>query len=219
MRSVRLDIPEDLVITLVEQLSPAGKQAVLQMLVPEFSETDELDALEDAFFDDEDFDEDFLWEVETFGDEVGMDRRYLLAAETFHYSYANYDGHLGIGNVRFDELMPNDVDILDLAEEEGWDDSRLADALEIDKELVPGARRSYRRAIAIVDAPTPAESFRRGVGFSIEDAVENGLTDEQEIEDLVTQICYRAADLAYLLNLRRERLSDYSEELRQIRSG
>ena len=67
-----------------------------------------------------------------------------------------------------------------------------------------------------MDAPTPAESFRRGVRFSIQDAVEEGLTgDEREIERLVTQICYRAADLAYLLDLEQRRLSDYSEELRE----
>ena len=219
MRSVRLDIPENVLIALVEQLSPAGKQAVLQMLVPELGEMDELDDLGDAFFDDEVFDEDLLWETVTSLDEVGMDRRYLLAAETFHYSYANYDDHLGIGNVRFDELMPNDVDILELAEEEGWDDSHLADALETNEELVPRVRRSYQRAKAVIDAPTPAESFRRGVGFSIEDAIEKGLTGKQEIQDLIMQICYRAADLAYLLNLRQERLSDYSEELRQMQSG
>ena len=75
-------------------------------------------------------------------------------------------------------------------------------------------RRSYQRAKAIVDAPTPAESFRRGARFSIQDAVEEGLSDERQIEDLVTQICYRAADLAYLLNMGQERLSDYSAALR-----
>ena len=56
MRSVRLDIPENVLIALVEQLSPAGKQAVLQMLVPELGEMDELDDRGDAFFDDEVFD-------------------------------------------------------------------------------------------------------------------------------------------------------------------
>jgi hypothetical protein len=215
MRSVRLDIPETLVVALVEQLSPAGKQAVLQILVPEFAEMDELDNL-DALFDDEDYDEDLFWEEEEISlDEAGMDRRYLLAAETFHYSYANYGAHLGIGNIRFDALMPDDVDTLELAEEEDWDDSDLADALEVDEELAPRMRRSYQRAKAIIDAPTPAESFRRGVRFSIEDAIEDGLASDQDIEDLVTQVCYRAADLAYLLNSRLERLSDYSEELRE----
>ncbi|HID86529.1 MAG TPA: hypothetical protein EYP55_04015 [Anaerolineae bacterium] len=143
-----------------------------------------------------------------------MNRKQLLAAETFHYSYAHYADHLG-GNIRFDKWMPRDVDTLERAEREGWDDTRLARALEVPEDRVEFWRESYRRAKDIVDAPTPAESFRRGVRYSIRDAVEEGLTDEKAIEQLVTQICYRAADLAYLLDLTDERLSDYSEELRE----
>jgi len=144
-----------------------------------------------------------------------MNRKQLLAAETFHYSYANYANHLGIGNIRFDKWMPRDVTTLERAEREGWDDTRLAQALDIEEDHVKFWRESYRRAKHIVDAPTPAEAFRRGVRYSIQDAVEEGLTDEGAIERLVTQICYRAADLAYLLDLEREPLSDYSRELRK----
>jgi hypothetical protein len=144
-----------------------------------------------------------------------MNRKQLLAAETFHYSYANYANHLGIGNIRFDKLMPDDVDTLERAEREGWDDARLAQALEVSEDRVEFWRESYRRAKDIIDAPTPAESFRRGVRYSIQDAVEKGLMDEGAIERLVTQICYRAADLAYLLDLEGEMLSDYSKELRK----
>jgi hypothetical protein len=143
-----------------------------------------------------------------------MNRKQLLAAETFHYSYVNYADRLG-GNIRFDKWMPDDVDSLERAEREGWDDSRLVQALEVSEDRVEFWRESYRRAKKIVDAPTPAESFRRGVRYSIQDAVEEGLTGERQIEELVTQICYRAADLAYLLDLEQRRLSDYSEELRQ----
>lgn len=144
-----------------------------------------------------------------------MNRKQLLTAETFSYSYANFANHLGIGNIRFDKLMPDDVDTLERAEREGWDDARLARALEVNEENVEFWRVSYQRAKDIVDAPTPAEAFRRGVRYSIQDAVEEGLKGEREIERLVTQICYRAADLAYLLDLERERLSDYSSELRK----
>jgi hypothetical protein len=35
-------------------------------------------------------------------EEPAMDRIHLLAAEIFGYSYANYEDHLGIGNIRFD---------------------------------------------------------------------------------------------------------------------
>jgi len=213
MASVRLEIPETQVVALVRQLSPGAKEAVLQMLIPELAELDALDDLEAFMGYDEAFE---LWgDADTWDEEGGMDRQQLLAAETFHYSYANYDNHLGIGNIRFDELMPDDVDTLERAEQGGWDDTRLAEALEIEEEHVARWRRSYQRAKAIVDAPSPAESFRRGVYFSVEDAVEKGLSDGQAIKDLVVQICYRAADLAYLLDMRGERLSKYSSDLRK----
>lgn len=143
-----------------------------------------------------------------------MNRRQLLAAGTFQYSYAHYADHLGV-NIRFDKWMPRDVGTLERAEREGWDDTRLAQAIEVPEDRVEFWRESYRRAKDIVDAPTPAESFRRGVRYSIQDAIEEGLTGEREIERLVTQICYRAADLAYLLDLERKRLSAYSKGLRK----
>ena len=143
-----------------------------------------------------------------------MNRKQLLAAETFAYSYANYADHLGIGNARFDKLMPDDVDILEQAVQEEWDDERLAEALEVSAEDVDFWRVSYRRAKEIVDASDPAEAFRHGVRYSIIDAIEEGLVNEDDIEALVTQICYRAADLAYLLELEEKQLSDYSGNLR-----
>lgn len=38
-----------------------------------------------------------------------MTRYQLLAAEIFGYSYANYQDHLGIGNIRYDRLMPEEA--------------------------------------------------------------------------------------------------------------
>ncbi|MBO0799150.1 MAG: hypothetical protein J2P31_10055 [Blastocatellia bacterium] len=52
-------------------------------------------------------------------------RKHLLAAELFNYSYANYEDHLGIGNLRFEKYMPETFDILDRAINEGWTDSRI----------------------------------------------------------------------------------------------
>ncbi len=212
MASVQLEIPESQVIALVGQLSPEAKQAVWLMLASELVEPDEVE----AFLEEEDL--VALWEEgkEDWDDDYpAMDRRDLLAAETFHYSYANYDDHLGIGNIRFDKLMPDDVDTLEQDAQEGWDDARLAAALEIEVDKVEFWRKSYRRAKEIVDAPTAAESFRRGVRYSIQDAVDEGLASEEAIEQLVTQICYRTADLAYLLDMEAEILSDYSRELRR----
>jgi hypothetical protein len=144
-----------------------------------------------------------------------MNRKQLLAAETFGYSYVHYREHLEMGHERFERLMPADMDVLERAAQEGWEDARLAQAIGIDKEQVEKLRRAYRRAKAIVDAPTAAESFRRGVRYSIQDAVETGLTGAKEIEKLVVQICYRAADLGELLDREQKRLADYSEDLRE----
>ena len=45
-------------------------------------------------------------------------------------------------------------------------------------------------------------------------ALEQGLNSTKDIDALVGQISYRAADLAYLLDLEQKELSDYSELLR-----
>jgi hypothetical protein len=67
----------------------------------------------------------------------------------------------------------------------------------------------------VVDAENPAESFRRAVRFSIEAALETGLSDDRSIDELTIQICDCAADLAYLLEQRGEALSRYSRHLRR----
>ena len=46
-------------------------------------------------------------------------------------------------------------------------------------------------------------------GSTIKDAVAAGLRDNNAIETLVTQICYRAADLSYLLKQKNGRLSGF----------
>ena len=142
-----------------------------------------------------------------------MERKHFLAAELFAYSFANYADHLGV-NDRFDKYMPHEVSVLEAAERESWSDERVARALKCDVADVPGWRARFRRAVAIVDAPSPAESFRRGVRDSVAQALEEGLDSDVAIERLVTQICYRAADLAVLLQLAGTTLHDYSEELR-----
>ncbi len=223
MTNVTLDLSESQVLALLHQISPEARQVLFEMLIADLDlDWDELDAWDtpEAFLDDdqlwlESIEEPIEgWSVPDFwGAGPLMTRRHLLAAETFHYSYAHYAEHLGM-NIRFDELMPDDVDILERAEHEDWGDARLAEALEVDEDRVEFWRRSYCRAKAIIDAPTPAEAFRRGVRYSIQNAVESGLDDEEAIERLVVQICYRAADLAFLLDMSGMRLSDYSKELR-----
>jgi hypothetical protein len=143
-----------------------------------------------------------------------MNRIQFLAAETYHYSYDNYHDHLGV-NARFDRLMPNDVKTLEKATDEKWPLNRIAEELDIDPETAKNLLQSFERARLIVDAKSPAESFRAGVRFSIKDAVASGLPDDKAIETLVTQICYRAADLSYLLKQQNRQLSEYSQDLRE----
>ena len=144
-----------------------------------------------------------------------MERKHLLAAETYGYSFANYQDHLGIGNIRFETLMPEDASTLETAIEQGWSDERLAQALDVTTERAVRLRAAFHRAIDIVDAPDAAEAFRRGVRYTVRDAVEEGLTTDEAIEKLVVQLCYRAADTAFLLDREGRRLSHYSEALRR----
>jgi hypothetical protein len=148
-----------------------------------------------------------------------MDRYQLLAAEIFGYSYANYDDHLGIGNVRYDKRMPKVARTLERADREGWSVERVVRALDCDAEEAAEFLQAFRRARDVVDAENAAESFRWAVRLCIEYASAEGLRDEASVERLVTQICYRAADLAYLLDQEHESLSRYSEELRREPGG
>ncbi len=145
-----------------------------------------------------------------------MKRIHFLAAEMFSYSYDNYEGHLGIGNVRFEQLMPQDAKLFEQAKKEGWSDERLAAESDFEIEKIPYWRDKFNEALEIVDAESPAESFRRAVRASVEYAVEEGLDDEKSINNLIGQICYRAADLSCVLKHRVESLHEYSSELRSL---
>jgi hypothetical protein len=69
--------------------------------------------------------------------------------------------------------------------------------------------------LSIVDAENPVESFRKAVEQSIVFALENGLHGQEAMANLVTQICYRAADLGLLLEREGHTLSQYSRHLRK----
>lgn len=144
-----------------------------------------------------------------------MKRIHFLAAEMFSYSYDNYEGHLGI-NLRFDRYMPDDAALFERAEQEGWTDEEIAAECDFKLKDIPKWRERYREARDIVDAETPALGFLRAVRASVDYAVEEGLDDKKSINNLVGQICYRAADLSFLLKQRDEPLWKYSKELRSL---
>jgi hypothetical protein len=111
--------------------------------------------------------------------------------------------------------MPEDVRVLEAALEGPVDVKALGKRLKLDEDGVLGLLTRMKNALKIVDAQTPAAGFREGVRQSIEHAVKQGLDDPKAITDLVGQICYRAADLSFLLKERNETLHQYSEELRR----
>ena len=147
-----------------------------------------------------------------------MNKRHLMAAETFCYSYANYADHLGI-NVRFDKYMPRDVGILERAEIDKWGLPKLAERLKVDVDTAASIYENYLKAKKVVYAKNAVQSFKEAVSHSIKYALEQGLETEKDIEKLVGQIGYRASDLACLLELEKRSLSDYSFELRQFDKG
>jgi hypothetical protein len=144
-----------------------------------------------------------------------MSRYHLLAAEIYGYSFANYQDHLGIGNIRYEKLMPDDARKLERADRESWTLERIARELDTDTDEAAARLEGYRRARAVVDAENPAESFRTAVRQAIEHAAAEGLGDAASIEELVKQICYRASDLSVLLEREGQKLSRYSRHLRR----
>jgi hypothetical protein len=148
-----------------------------------------------------------------------MDRYHLLAAEIFGYSYANYEDHLGIDHIRYETWMPDTARTLERAEAERWPLQKVARELDLDEVQASRMIRAFRCARDVVDAQNPAESFRWAVRQCIEHAIHSGLGDEPSIERLVTQIGYRTADLAFLLDRNGETLSQYSIRLRRIEHG
>lgn len=144
-----------------------------------------------------------------------MTEEEFLAAELFNYSYDNYVDHLEVENQRFTELMPGTVRKLEAAQEEQWSKSRIAKELDVPEEEVDRWLDDFSRAKEVVHAENASESFRRAVKHSIRNALGEELDTDETIDELVIQICYRAADLGYLLRLEGKQLSDYSDWLRR----
>ncbi len=159
------------------------------------------------------------WDDESDEDVESLDRYHLLAAEIFGYSFANYRDHLGIENVRYEELMPRAAQLLERAVEEEWPVARVAKELypgeTVDDKEAQGFVNACKEALNVVDAENAAESFRNAVRLSIKRAVKDGLEGDDSVEDLVVQICYRVSDLAVLLDQEGQPLSRYSRHLRR----
>ena len=148
---------------------------------------------------------------------IKMNKKQLLAAELFNYSYDNYADHLEVGNERFTKLMPEFYEILERSQIENWPKKKIAKELEIEEDTVEYWIHRLKTAKEIIFAKNASESFRFAVKDTIKRAVDEGLDSDEKIEDLVIQICYRSADFGYLLNLEKKQLYDYSRWLRRDR--
>ncbi len=142
-----------------------------------------------------------------------LTHRQRIAAELYAYSYANYADHLG--NERFTRYMPDTVDLLERAIKEGWGDQKTATELDMKAEDVPQLINRLADAHKIVDAPNASESFRESVRQQLVELLRDKVTDEEEFEKIVVQMCYCASDLGCLLEWEGKRLVDYSEWLRR----
>lgn len=145
---------------------------------------------------------------------IHMERIHLLASEIFGYSYANYEEHLGVSE-RYDKLMPRDAQLLETALRGKWSAKEVAQKLDVPLDAAKDLLIKTQEALSIVDAENPVESFRKAVEQSIVFALENGLHGQEAMANLVTQICYRAADLGLLLEREGHTLSQYSRHLRK----
>ncbi len=144
-----------------------------------------------------------------------MSEIHLLAAELYGYSYSNYANHLAVKNVRFTKLMPQGVRILQRAEIEQWPKEKIAEEMELSIEEVDSVIENFRKAKEIVFSKNASESFRNAVRQSLETALENGLNTPDDLNELVIQICFRASDLGYLLDLEGRRISHYCQWLQR----
>lgn len=85
----------------------------------------------------------------------------------------------------------------------------------MDPDEAAAALGAFRDARKVVDAENPAESFRHSIRQVIKAALADGLDDDESVEKLVVQICYRASDLGFLLKREGQPLSRYSRHLRR----
>jgi hypothetical protein len=111
--------------------------------------------------------------------------------------------------------MPDDAERLERAVSENWSLDRVAQELEVDADNAAEWLSTARDAIAVVDAENPAEAFRNAVRQVVSRAATEGLNDDESVEDLVTQICYRVSDLSILLKRDGNSLSRYCRHFRR----
>ena len=98
---------------------------------------------------------------------------------------------------------------------ENWNLTRVADEMDVDTDDAASMLASTRAAIKVVDAENPAAAFRESMTQLLTKAAEDGLTTDDAIKNVVTQICYRVSDLGYLLAADNSDLKTFCQEFRR----
>ena len=111
--------------------------------------------------------------------------------------------------------MPNHAATLEQAVKENWEINRVAKILSVDSDTASSLIANTKNALKIVDARNPAFAFREAIMQLVAKASEEGLDSDDSVSNLVTQICYRASDLAHLLAADRSDLMSHCKELRR----
>lgn len=143
-----------------------------------------------------------------------MHRYHQLAAEIFGYSYQRYTEKLEIDAVRFSEIMPEEVRILEEFDPDDESSEKLAGRLDCDIDRANRLLEDYRRAVAVVDREDPADRFRAAVENAVEVGLEEGYDQEMLAEFVAHQAAYGAADLAYEVEQSGDGWEEVSRELR-----
>ena len=143
-----------------------------------------------------------------------MEREHFLAAEIYGYSYDHYQEKIEMGHIRFTKIMPEDARLVEIADKENWSDEKLAEKLEVNLDKIEYYKKALNYAKRIVDAENSMKSYIESIKVSVETAVDSGIEDEHDINNLVSQILFRTADFGFLLKDEGNELWQYSKKLR-----
>jgi hypothetical protein len=143
-----------------------------------------------------------------------MHRYHQLAAEIFGYSFRRHTEKLEIDAVRFSEIMPEEVRVLEEFDPDDESIEELAGRLDCDIDRANRMLEDYRRAVAVVDREDSADRFRLAVENAVEVGLEEGYDEETLAEFVAHQAAYSAADLAYEVEQSGDGWEEVSRELR-----
>lgn len=126
-----------------------------------------------------------------------LTRHERLAAEVFAIPYHEYAERVQRSHPAAGPGMLEWIAILETAEEQRWEDRRVASLLGCEVDDARDTRRRYRDALEIIDARTPVEGFHIALRQAVATALSHRGLSEMEIDDVVALMGARVADLLH----------------------